>query len=694
MLLLTLIVFTLAVTSTLAIATSTATYAYIADNDTNSIIEVNLATNSVVGSILLPFNDPTSVSVSPNGNEIYVGRIIGSTGEGNFIIINTSTQQIVGSITQTGYFGEPRGIAINSADTLGYVVDSYFQSLTILSMPAGTPLATFYRGNGVITSHLNIPGVVFAGYSTRSSLSHDGNYLYLVNSTMALAPEDPGLYIFSTVSNTIVGNVMSNAFVNPEQIAVSPDGTYAYITNFGGANVLIMDTATNTITGSISGAFNHPQGVAFTPSGNLAYVTNGGTYGVGGGNVVIVSTVSNSVVGAVSGTSFGAGDVEQGLGIEFAAGPTLTSPSISASNSVVDAGQAVTLTLSWSGGTPSYNAVFYNVTGSVVLKSTSGSGTQASNTFIAGDVASQAVYTYNGAVTDSEPAPATTNSVSITITVNPTLVAGAPSASSPSVISGHSVTITANPSGGTGSYSISWYLGAGCSGSAIGGGASLPESPSSSATYSYMVTDTGTTSPATACSHSVTITVTQPSEWRGVPIITVLPKVVPISGSGESAGRGGCNLLNMTRSSSELCNVGNESFEFRQGVVSRNTSTTMINGNSFTLSIGESMIVSNTTDGSYYVQLTGINYTNVYAGAPTANLKLYFLPIITTTATTSSSTTIQTTAATTLPTTTTVQKAQQGGVLGIELYAAIAITIVAAGAAYGLWHTRMRSRHR
>ena len=66
----------------------------------------------------------------------------------------------------------------------------------------------------------------------------------------------------------------------PSAVAVSPDGSSVYVTNFGspfnqGASdtVSVIDTATNTVTATIPVGSN-PHGVAVSPDGTHAYVTN------------------------------------------------------------------------------------------------------------------------------------------------------------------------------------------------------------------------------------------------------------------------------------------------------------------------------------------------------------------------------------------------------------------------------------
>ena len=59
----------------------------------------------------------------------------------------------------------------------------------------------------------------------------------------------------------------------PNGVALSPDGTQAYVTNVNGNSVSVIDTATGTVRSTIA-VGEHPEGVAFSPDGALVYVTS------------------------------------------------------------------------------------------------------------------------------------------------------------------------------------------------------------------------------------------------------------------------------------------------------------------------------------------------------------------------------------------------------------------------------------
>ena len=71
-------------------------------------------------------------------------------------------------------------------------------------------------------------------------------------------------------------------------MAITPDGTRAYVTNPDSNSVSVIDTATNSVVATIAvGGF----GVAITPDGTRAYVAGGGF-----NTVAVIDTATNTVV--------------------------------------------------------------------------------------------------------------------------------------------------------------------------------------------------------------------------------------------------------------------------------------------------------------------------------------------------------------------------------------------------------------
>jgi YVTN family beta-propeller protein len=73
--------------------------------------------------------------------------------------------------------------------------------------------------------------------------------------------------------------------------AASSQAQYAYITNSLGGTVSVIDTATNTVTGSAISVGNDPGGVAVSPDGTKVYVASFS-------NVSVIDTATNTVIGS------------------------------------------------------------------------------------------------------------------------------------------------------------------------------------------------------------------------------------------------------------------------------------------------------------------------------------------------------------------------------------------------------------
>jgi uncharacterized protein (TIGR03437 family) len=93
--------------------------------------------------------------------------------------------------------------------------------------------------------------------------------------------------VIDTSSNTVIATVMVGS--QPQGIAITPDGAFAYVANCGG-DVFVIDTSTNKVATKFpAGAC--PTGVAITPDGARAYVTL-----TNANAVAVIDTSSNTVM--------------------------------------------------------------------------------------------------------------------------------------------------------------------------------------------------------------------------------------------------------------------------------------------------------------------------------------------------------------------------------------------------------------
>jgi YVTN family beta-propeller protein/parallel beta-helix repeat protein len=97
--------------------------------------------------------------------------------------------------------------------------------------------------------------------------------------------------VIDTATNTVTTTVLLRA--DPFGVAVTPDGKKVYVTNGDSNNVSVIDTDTNTVT-AIVPVGNRPESIAVTPDGKNVYVAN-----YGGNNVSIIDTTTNIVTATV-----------------------------------------------------------------------------------------------------------------------------------------------------------------------------------------------------------------------------------------------------------------------------------------------------------------------------------------------------------------------------------------------------------
>ena len=318
----------LAILSTSAIAQP---YAYVANYSGGSVSVVNLANNAAGPTIVVPGN-PFHAAVSSDSKRVFV-----TTQTSNSIsIIDASTNTVIGAPIPVG--GVPGDIAISPNGSLAYVTLAGLTTIAVVDTVAGTvlpvsvnvflpnaialspdgKLAYVAGGSGaqVIDTTTNtvtasIGPIVGTGTSANMrgvAVSPDGKRLYLASTVVA----DFGLTTINTLSvidtltNALVINVdLPGQTSNAMDVAVSPDGKSAYVTDSRSGLIWIVDTMTNTLASTIvtpAGAEN----IAFSPDGKRAYAVEPAVNGV-----AVIDATTRTLVPA----SIAVGALPKGIGI-------------------------------------------------------------------------------------------------------------------------------------------------------------------------------------------------------------------------------------------------------------------------------------------------------------------------------------------------------------------------------------------
>ena len=123
------------------------------------------------------------------------------------------------------------------------------------------------------------------------AITPNGDFAYVANYHGGeFSSSDPDtVSVIDTSTNTVVATVGVGIESNPSAIAITPDGAFAYVTRDAFDDIAVIDTASNTVTATIPvSSIPNFDGIEITPDGAFAYVATGDT-------ISVIDTASNTV---------------------------------------------------------------------------------------------------------------------------------------------------------------------------------------------------------------------------------------------------------------------------------------------------------------------------------------------------------------------------------------------------------------
>ena len=136
--------------------------------------------------------------------------------------------------------------------------------------------------NSVSATTLTVPNT-----PNNVAITPDGKYAYVSASGGAYVS------VIDIISNNISTTITLSASVNDTEftngIAVTPDNKYVYVVCYGDNNVYVIDINSNSIVSTI-GVGTNPYGICLTPNALFAYVSNYSST-----TISVINTVSNSI---------------------------------------------------------------------------------------------------------------------------------------------------------------------------------------------------------------------------------------------------------------------------------------------------------------------------------------------------------------------------------------------------------------
>ncbi len=304
---------------------------------TSVVTTYNTTTHATLWSTPVHGTGGNGVAVSPDGTQAFVAYMNDTTqtASGGMTVVDLVHNTTLGSITGTNPLWDvaftPNGskvyaVAPQFGNTNGYVavVDPATRSV-LTNIPVGqTPLDFTFSPDSLHAYVVNAGDGTATGTGTMSvidvatstvtatiplgispegiAITPDGSTLFVTNG--GDGTHTSSVSVVSTATNTITATIPSVGVV-PNDIKISPDGTQAWVLNWGGASVAVIDVATRTVVNRYSVSGGGPWSIAFTPDGTQAWVTLDGSGTPFAGTIAVFDVKSalwNPAVSRVSGS--------------------------------------------------------------------------------------------------------------------------------------------------------------------------------------------------------------------------------------------------------------------------------------------------------------------------------------------------------------------------------------------------------
>lgn len=224
--------------------------AYVATSShtSDAITVVNTQIGEIIGSYPLAFS-ATALTVSPDGKRVFVGRTAEDAVD---VAVIDTTAERVGTI----------GIAYRPGTSVDVVrVDPTGRHLYIATTGlAGSALLTVDVSTARVQRRLRLPSPIRDVALVRNGLA------YVLRSDRR---HGGAIDIIDLAANSVIDSVAIGGA--PTQLAVSPDGTRAYVVDYD--RVAVFDTLTYQIVDELTGAAA-PSCVAVRADGRRVYVAD------------------------------------------------------------------------------------------------------------------------------------------------------------------------------------------------------------------------------------------------------------------------------------------------------------------------------------------------------------------------------------------------------------------------------------
>jgi YVTN family beta-propeller protein len=263
-------------------------FAYVTLSSADQVAVVDIATNAVVGSIPVG-STPQRLAISPDGSRLYVSN---AGNPNSFSVVDTTLQTVIATLVR----GSVGGAAVTPDGSRAYI--AFGNSGT------GTPptVQVLSTATNQVVSEIDASSLCGHNQPPPGEPCQLGDVAISPNGARAFVVVGNArggglgdLAVIDTATNTIIDTAPTGW--SSMEVAMSPDGSRAYVANQGNT-VSVIDTVTITTVATVllpSPTFNTPIGVVVSPDGARVYVMC-----VDGSSVAVIDSASNTVINGIS----------------------------------------------------------------------------------------------------------------------------------------------------------------------------------------------------------------------------------------------------------------------------------------------------------------------------------------------------------------------------------------------------------
>src|SRR3990170_4249425 len=247
---------------------------YVANLNSNTVSVIQTSNNGVIATVSENVGPtPIGIAITGDNSKLYVANFGTPDTPGNTVsIIDIGSNEVINTVTVEP---NPIAILINPDSSRVYVANT--DTITVIDIRIDIVInKIFVRGGG----------------PTSIVITPDGSKVYLASSGRNR------VFVIDVSFDRIIATIF-NEGSKPSSMAITPDGSNLYVTNFSDDTVSVISTSTNTVIDKVvlecmndTGAVPcSPLSIAINPNSAKAYVAN-----FSGNTVSVIDVSTNSVI--------------------------------------------------------------------------------------------------------------------------------------------------------------------------------------------------------------------------------------------------------------------------------------------------------------------------------------------------------------------------------------------------------------